>query len=154
MTHFRTYFYFNREIAADRLTDAIAQACAIPSNEIHVATLADFEREPWAQVGDGTSVSVLTETIRGEFPFVVGWLSQGTPDVRETLAAIARDLDVVILTDAIEVDPFASDWYAIGPNGAAVVHGSSDEFWSDDPAVILEPQSRNVYASLRTAVPV
>jgi hypothetical protein len=149
---FETGLYFDRKVSSSKLAGAFQRAYRLAPNQVVVIERADFERAPRRWFVDDMVVGLRTESIPGEFPLALDWFSRFTPDIRNVLTAIADDLDVVILTKAAEVNPLADDWLMVGPGGSVtVVRSNADAYAADDPAIILERASRELYVKVREA---
>ena len=63
----------------------------------------------------------------------------------------ARDLDVAILTDTFDADLFDTGWRVITPNGStAIVYADHDQLDAADSAIVLEPESRARFETMRS----
>lgn len=153
MNQIHTTIYLDRESSAPHIISAFAAAFGASPSAIHLLDRRAFEEGSWIRLSPGVQVDLIAELIPGEFPLALDIRTNLNVDMREVLGSIARQLGAVILTDAIAVDPQTSTWLAIGPTGSAVVEANPDAFWSDEPALILEPTSLPVYQSLRLTIP-
>ncbi len=150
MTMFATTIYLDRIIPTDQLAAIFAVAAGVEPNRVARITRIDFEQSPRHWFTDDHAVGLQTWKEGGDFPFAVEFISRSTPHLRAVLDRAARDLDVAILTDELDADLFDTGWRVITPNGlSAIVHADSDQLDSDDPAIVLEPDSRARYQALR-----
>lgn len=152
MTMFATTVYLDRFIPRGHLVTAFADATGVPVDAVRVITDDEFERSPAPWFLDSDLIGVKTSTHRGDFPYVIDMVSRPEPDLRAVLNTLARLLDVTILTDNYGVNPLSdAEWMMIGPDGSSVaIIADPEEFGADDPAIVLEPDSRTRYQALRT----
>lgn len=148
-----TTIYLDREPSAPHIISAFAVAYGVSPLAIHLIDRKTFEEGTWVRLSPGVQVDLITERIPGEFPLALDIRTNVDADLRDVFGSIARQLGAIVLTDAIIVDPQTSAWLAVGPSGSAVVEADPDAFWSDEPALILEPASLPVYQSLRLTIP-
>lgn len=108
----------------------------------------DYEQlgSTWAQ--PKVKMVLRTSVLRGDFPLAIELrLREDTPDLPKLLSGAARTLAASILTDELVVNPlFTSEWLMFTPDGdAIVIETDGDEFGADEPAIIMTPDSREVY---------
>lgn len=153
MTMFATTVYLDRFIPRGRLATAFADATGIRVDAVRVITDDKFERSPAPWFLESDLIGVKTSTLRGDFPYVIDMVSRPEPDLRAVLNTLARLLDVTILTDNYGVNPLSdAEWMMVGPDGSSVaITADPEEFGADDPAIVLEPDSRARYHAMRSA---
>jgi hypothetical protein len=152
---FSTAFHLDRIIAPVRMAEVFASATGVSPDRLRVITRDDFVRSPWRWFTDEVNLGIQTALYRGDFPFEVELFSREDLDMRSVLQSVVHDLGVAALTDEFDVNPLAdSEWLMISPDGSStVVYADSDEFGADDPAIILEPESRAIYEAKRSHTP-
>jgi hypothetical protein len=152
---FVTAFQIDNPGVTHRLGKVLAAATDTPLGRVRVVTADDLERSPRPWFVDNVDLGIQITRHRGDFPAEVEVFSRAEYDQRKVLERVARELDVTILTDQFDVNPLAdTEWLMISPDGSsAVVYADGDEFGADDPAIILEPESRAVYEAKRIGAP-
>ncbi len=147
---FATTIYLDRIIPPDQLAVIFAAAAGVEPNRVARITRGDFEQSPRHWFRDDHALGLQTWDEGGDFPFAVEFISRSTPNLRAVLDRAAHDLDVAILTDGLDADLFDTGWRVIMPDGSsAIVHADPDQLDGDDPAIVLEPDSRARYQALR-----
>lgn len=141
----------DRPVTASLLTDALTVATGVAPDCVRVIRREDFERSPEPWFHDWVTVGIQISEFRGDFPLEVELISRVELDVRDLLTNVARELDVAILTDELDVNPLSdAEWLMITPDGSSTpVLADPDEFGRDEPAIILEPESRAIYDAKR-----
>jgi hypothetical protein len=149
---FSTGLHFDKTITGTRLARAFASAAGVPVENVRVTARDEFERNPRPWFAESDSVGLQTSRMRGDFPLEVVVVARFDLDLGRVLVRIARDLGVAILTDAYGVNSLSDvEWLMIAPDGSSTrVIADSEEFGADDPAIILEPESRAIHEAKRS----
>lgn len=155
MTMFATTVYLDRLVTATQLADVFASATGVAVDHVRVIARNEFERDPQPWFLDSVAVGIQTSELRGDFPLEVDLVARADLDVRAVLRSVARGRDVAILTDEFGVNPLSdAEWMMFTPDGSSIrVLADPEEFGADDPAIILEPESRTIYDAKR-ALPI
>ncbi|MDQ3653558.1 MAG: hypothetical protein M3457_00580 [Chloroflexota bacterium] len=118
--------------------------------EVAVVDEADYDA-----VGDRWSDLMVHILLRrsmeaGDFPLALQLSSRADrpEDFLAVVRIVSRELGAPILTDEIEAQ-FDDDYLLVAPSGATVIVTERlDDLDSDEPAIILVPESRALYESL------
>jgi hypothetical protein len=152
MTVFATTLYFDKPIATDRLAHAFAVATGLPVSQVIIITQDEFDRasEPWFRASD--RLGLKTSQLLGDFPFVVDMVARSNLDLRAVLKHLAQSLHTTLLTDEFEVNPLSdAEWLMVDSDGSSTrVIADPEAFGADDPAIILEPESRAIHEAKRS----
>ncbi len=150
LTMFATTIYLDKSIPIGQLAKAFAAATSIAPDQVVTMTRADFERSPRHWFNEEHRIGLQWWHERGDFPLAIEIVSRFNLDARTVLPYVAHDLGVAILTEPLDADLLDTGWRAIVPDGSsAIVFADADELDADDPAIILEPESRARYRALR-----
>ena len=152
---FVTAFQIDNPGVTHRLDKVLSAATDTPLGRVRMVTTEDLERSSGRWFAEDVDLGIQITRYRGDFPAEIEVFSRAEYDQREVLERVARELEVTILTDQLDVNPLSDiEWLMISPDGSSsVVYIDDEEFGADDPAIILVPDSRAVYESKRIGSP-
>jgi hypothetical protein len=148
---FATTIYLDKHLPQDSLAEAVSAATGVAVDEMRVITQEEFNRSHGQWFRNEDQVGLRTSTLRGDFPFVIDMFVRPEIELRSVLDRFARAQNVAILTDEYDVNPLSdAEWLMVCPDGSSTrMIADPEEFGADDPGIVLEPNSRRMYESIR-----